>query len=75
MHVGLDGIDVFLLFFGRIGVVEAQMALAGKLLRDAEIKGNRLGVADMQVAVRLRRKSVTIRCAFWSRGRPARCRG
>jgi len=38
MHVGLDGIDVFLLFFGRIGVVEAQMALAGKLLRDAEIK-------------------------------------
>src|SRR5688572_13766553 len=33
------------------------MALSGKLLRDAEIKGNRLGMADMQVAIRLRRES------------------
>jgi len=57
VHVGLDGIDIFLLFPGRVGVVEAQVALAGKLLRDAEIKCNRLGVADMQVAVRLRRES------------------
>ena len=57
VHVGLDGIDIFLLFLGRVGVVEAQMALAGKLLRDAEIQGNRLGMADVQIAVRLRRKS------------------
>ena len=57
VHVGLDGIDIFLLFLGRVGVVEAQMALAGKLLRDAEIQGNRLGMADVQVAVRLRRES------------------
>ena len=57
VHVGLDGIDIFLLFLGRVGVVEAQMALAGKFLRDAEIKGNRLGMADVQVAVRLRRES------------------
>jgi hypothetical protein len=26
VHVGLDGIDIFLLFLGRVGVVEAQMA-------------------------------------------------
>ena len=57
VHVGLDGIDIFLLFLGRIGVVEAQMALAGEFLRDAEIQGNRLGMADVQVAVRLRRES------------------
>src|SRR5882757_11283582 len=57
VHVGLDGIDIFLLFLGRIGVVEAQMAAPGKFLRDAKIKGNRLGVADMQIAVRLGWKS------------------
>ena len=55
-HIGLDGVDIFLLFLGRIGVVEAQVAVAGKLLRDAEIERDRLGVADMQVAVRLRRE-------------------
>ena len=55
-HIGLDGIDVFLLFLGRIGVVEAQIAAASKLLRDAEIERDRLGVADMQIAVRLRRE-------------------
>src|SRR5258708_22125455 len=43
------------LFPGRIGVVEAQVAASGKLLRDAEIERDRLGVADMQIAVRLRR--------------------
>ena len=57
VHVGLDGIDIFLLFLGRVGVVEAQVAVAGKFLRDAEIKGNRLGMADVQIAVRLRRES------------------
>ena len=57
VHVGLDGIDIFLLFLGRVGVVEAQMAAAGEFLRDAEIERDRLGVADVQIAVRLRRES------------------
>ncbi len=56
-HVGLDGVDIFLLFLGRIGVVEAQIALPAELLRDAEIQTDRFGVADMEVAVRLRRKA------------------
>ena len=56
-HVGLDGVDVFLLFLGRIGIVEAQMAAAAEFLGDAEIQADRLGVADMQIAVRLRRKA------------------
>ncbi|MGY4595783.1 hypothetical protein ACVWXL_003529 [Bradyrhizobium sp. GM22.5] len=55
-HVGLDGIDIFLLFLDRIGVVEAQMATARKLLGDAEIERDRLGVADMEITVRLRRE-------------------
>src|SRR5262249_834941 len=49
--------DIFLLLFRRIGVVEAQMAAAAELLCDAEIEGDRLGVADMQIAVGLRRKA------------------
>jgi hypothetical protein len=57
MHIGLDGIDVFLLFLGRIGVVEPQIALAAEFLRNAEIEANRFGVADVKVAVRLRRKA------------------
>ncbi len=32
------------------------MAAPGELLRDAEIQADRLGMADMQVAVRFRRK-------------------
>jgi hypothetical protein len=52
----LDGVDVFLFLLGGIGVVETQIALAGKFLRDAEIQADRFGVPDMQVAVRFRRK-------------------
>ena len=56
-HVALDRVDVLLLLLGRIGVVEAQAAMAAELLRHAEIEADRLGVADMEVAVRLRRKA------------------
>jgi hypothetical protein len=51
--VFLDGVDIFLLFLDRIGVVEAQVAAAAEFLGDAEVQPDRLGVADMQVAVRL----------------------
>ena len=56
-HVGLDGVDIFLLFLGRIGVVETQIAMAAEFLGDAEIQRDRLGVADMQITVRLRREA------------------
>ena len=56
-HVALDGVDIFLVFLGRVGVVEAQIAVAAELVGNAEIEANRLGVADMQIAVRLRRKA------------------
>ena len=71
-HVALDGVDVFLLFLGRIGVVEAQVAAPAELLGDAEIEADRLGVADVQIAVRLRRKAGHhARRGAWRRGRPA----
>jgi len=56
VHVGLDRVDILLLFLGRVGVVEPQMAAAAELLGDAEIQRDRLGMADMQIAVRLRRE-------------------
>ena len=56
-HVGLNRIDVFLLFLGGVGVIEPQVASSGKLLRDAEIECDRLGMADVQVTVRLRREA------------------
>src|SRR4029450_10062736 len=56
-HVFLNCIDVLDVFFGRIGVVETQVAEAAELLCHAEIHTNRLGVADVQVPVRLRRNA------------------
>src|SRR6266403_3303700 len=56
-HVGLNRIDIFLLFLGGVGVVEPQVASPGKLLRDAEIERDRLGMADVQVTIRLRREA------------------
>jgi hypothetical protein len=51
--VGLDGIDVLLLFFFRVGVVEAQVGLAAELVGEAEVDADGLGVADVEVAVGL----------------------
>ncbi len=55
-HIALDGVDIFLLFLGRVGVVKAQMAAPAIFLGDPEIERNRLGVADMEIPVRLRWK-------------------
>jgi hypothetical protein len=52
-----DGVDVFLVFLLRIGVVEAQVAAAGVVARQAEVQADRFRVADVQVAVRLRREA------------------
>ena len=51
--VGLDGIDVLLLFLAGVRVVEAQVAAAAELPSDAEVEADRLRVADMEVAVGL----------------------
>jgi hypothetical protein len=45
------------LLLGGIGVVEAQVALAPKLGRKSKVEADRLGMPDVQVAVRLGRKT------------------
>jgi len=56
-HVGLDRLNVLELLDRGVGVVEAQVTAAGELERAAEVHDDRLGVADVQVTVGLRRKA------------------
>jgi len=53
----LDGVHIFGVLLGRIGVVHAEVAQAAEFFSRAEIDGQRLAVADVQIAVRLRRKT------------------
>ena len=55
--VVLDGSDELVLLPGRVGVIEAQVAAPAELSRDAEIQTDRLGVADMEIAVGLGREA------------------
>ena len=57
VYVGDDGIDVLDIFLGRVGVIHAEVALAGIFAGDAEIEADGLGVADVQVAVGLGRET------------------
>jgi Flp pilus assembly protein TadD len=56
-HVALDGVDVFLLLLGRVGIVEPQVAAAAELLGNAEVEADRLGMPEVEVAVGLRREA------------------
>jgi hypothetical protein len=55
--VGLDRLDVLDVFLRRVRVVHPQVAQAAELFGDAEIQADRLGVADVQVPVRLGREA------------------
>ncbi|EFQ62581.1 hypothetical protein PFWH6_3658 [Pseudomonas fluorescens WH6] len=57
LHVAFDRVDVFLVFLGRVGVVETQVRDATELLGQAEVHTDRLGVTDVQVAVGLWRET------------------
>src|SRR5690606_20096320 len=56
-HVPLDRFDELLLLLQGIGVVEAQIAAAAEFLGDSEVQADRLGVSDVQIAVRFGRKA------------------
>ena len=57
LDVLFDGIDVFHILLGGIGVVEAQVAHAAVLCGNAEVEADGLGVADVEITVRLRGKA------------------
>ena len=54
MDVLLDGVDVLRVLLGRVGVVHAKVADAAEFFRGAEVDGQGLAVADMEIAVGLR---------------------
>ena len=56
-RVVLNGLHVLGLFLGRVGVVKTQDQLAAVFLGDQIVDHERLDVADVQVAVRLRREA------------------
>ena len=70
--VFLDRVDVLDILLGRVGVVEAQVAGAAGLFGDAEVEADRLGVADVEVAVRLGRKARRHPPAVLARGEDPR---
>src|SRR5581483_2959765 len=53
LDVGADRVDVLDLLLLGVGVVEAEVAAAAVLLGDPEVEADRLGVADVEVAVGL----------------------
>ena len=55
--VRLDVLGELVGLLAGVRVVEAQVALAAELLRHAEVDADRLGVADVEVAVGLRREA------------------
>ena len=65
------------LFLFGIGVVEAQVAFAAEFGGEAEVQADGFGVADVQIAVRLRGETRVHAAAdtCWSSGRRGRCRG
>ena len=56
-QVFLDGADELFIFLGGIRVVEAQMAGSAIFFSDAKVDEGRLGMPDVQLAVRLRREA------------------
>ena len=57
VDVLLDGLHEFLVLLGGVRVVHTQVAQAVIPLGGAKVDGQRLAVADMQIAVRLRRET------------------
>ena len=57
LHIVLDVLHVFGFFRYGVGVVKAQVGFAAIFFAEAKVQANAFGVAQMQVAVRLRRKA------------------
>lgn len=57
LDILLDGLYIFHVFLGGVGVVETQVAYASVCGGDAEVKADGLGVSDVKVSVGLRREA------------------
>ena len=57
VDVLLDGVHILGVFLGGVGVIHAQVADTAEAFGSTEINGQGLAVADVEVAVRLRREA------------------
>ena len=57
VNILLDGVYILGVLLGGVGIVHAQVAQTAVLLGRAEVDAQRLAVADVQIAVGLRRKT------------------
>ena len=64
LNVFFDGVDVFVIFFFRVGIVKTQVAQAVVNIRQTEVQADGFGVADVQIAVRLGREAGLDGCMF-----------
>ena len=64
LDVLFDGVDVFVVFFFGVGIVKTQVAQTIINISQTEVQADGFGVADVQVAVRLGRKTGLDGCMF-----------
>ena len=57
LDIFFDGVDVFVVFFFGVGIVETQVAQAVENIGQTEVQADGFGVADVQVAVGLGREA------------------
>ena len=55
--IALDRFDIFRIFLGRIGIIKTEIRQSAIFLGNAEIQANRLGVAEVEIAIRFRRET------------------
>ena len=64
LDVFFDGVDLFVVFFFGVGIVETQVAQAVVNIRQTEVQADGFGMADMQVAVGFGRETGLDGCMF-----------
>ena len=57
MNILLDGVYIFGIFFGRIGIIHTQIAPSAVFFRCSKVDNKRFTVSDMQIPIRFRRET------------------
>ena len=52
-----NGIDVFDLFLSRVGIIHPNVTNTAKFVSDSKVEADRLGMSDVEIAIRLGRKA------------------
>ena len=64
MNIHFNSLHKLYIFFGRVGIVHAQVADTPKLLSGTKIDNQRLAVSDMQISIGFWRKAGMDSCTL-----------